>query len=187
MLDVKLVLNQAEENMEATLLFLDEALAHIRAGKANPRILDGIKVDYYGSHVPLANVSTVTTPDAKTITVQPWEKAMLPVIEKAILNSGVGITPMNNGEVIRLAIPPLTEERRKEFVKLVKKFGEDSKIAIRNIRRDANEHLKKKQKDEKISEDLLKEAETKVQKATNEHIAEIDQILVHKEKEIMEV
>ncbi|GAB1414734.1 ribosome recycling factor [Paludibacter sp.] len=186
MLDVKLVLNQAEENMEATLLFLDEALAHIRAGKANPRILDGIKVDYYGSHVPLANVSTVTTPDAKTITVQPWEKAMLPVIEKAILNSGVGITPMNNGEVIRLAIPPLTEERRRQLAKQSRQEGEDAKISIRNARRDAIEKLKKMIKDG-LPEDVEKDAEADAQKIHDRYVKKVEEMLAAKEKEIMTV
>jgi ribosome recycling factor len=143
MQDVKPILNEAEENMEASILFLDEALAHIRAGKANPRILDGIKVDYYGSHVPLSNVATVTTPDAKTITIQPWEKGLIAVIEKAILNSDVGITPMNNGETIRLGIPPLTEERRKQLAKQARHEGEEAKISVRNARREAIEKLKK--------------------------------------------
>src|ERR1035437_6880921 len=117
MQEVKPLLTHAEESMEATVLFLDEALAHIRAGKANPRILDGVKIEYYGSHVPISNVANITTPDAKTITIQPFEKALIAVIEKAILNSDVGITPMNNGETIRLGIPPLTEDRRKQLAK----------------------------------------------------------------------
>ncbi|MBP7612689.1 MAG: ribosome recycling factor, partial [Paludibacter sp.] len=137
MLDVKPHLTHAEDNMEASILFLDESLAHIRAGKANPRILDGVKVDYYGQHVPISSVATITTPDAKTITIQPWEKALISVIEKAILNSDVGITPMNNGETIRLGIPPLTEDRRKQLAKQSKAECEDAKISIRNARRDA--------------------------------------------------
>jgi ribosome recycling factor len=186
MQDVKPILNQAEENMEAALMFLDESLAHIRAGKANPRILDGIRVDYYGSQVPLSNVATVTTPDAKTITVQPWEKAMMPVIEKAILNSDVGITPMNNGEVIRLSIPPLTEERRKQLAKQAKHEGEEAKISIRNARRDAIDKLKKMIKDG-LPEDVEKDAENEAQKVHDKYVRKVDEMLAAKEKEIMTV
>lgn len=186
MQDVKPILNQAEENMEAALMFLDESLAHIRAGKANPRILDGIRVEYYGSHVPLSNVATVATPDAKTITVQPWEKAMMPVIEKAILNSDVGITPMNNGEVIRLSIPPLTEERRKQLAKQAKHEGEEAKISIRNARRDAIDRLKKMIKDG-LPEDVEKDAENEAQKIHDKYVRKVDEMLAAKEKEIMTV
>lgn len=186
MQDVKPILSQAEENMEAALMFLDESLAHIRAGKANPRILDGIRVEYYGSHVPLSNVATVTTPDAKTITVQPWEKAMMSVIEKAIQNSDVGITPMNNGEVIRLNIPPLTEERRKQLAKQAKHEGEEAKISIRNARREAIDKLKKMLKDG-LPEDVEKDAEAEAQKIHDKFIRKVEEMLVEKEKEIMTV
>lgn len=186
MQDIKPILNQAEENMEAALFFLDEALAHIRAGKANPRILDGIRIDYYGSHVPLSNVATVTTPDAKTITIQPWEKAMISVIEKAILNSDVGITPMNNGETIRLGIPPLTEERRRQLVKQSKHEGEEAKISVRNARREAIEKLKKLSK-EGLPEDVAKDAEGEAQKIHDKYIKKVDDLLMAKEKEIMTV
>jgi len=186
MQDVKPILNQAEENMEAALMFLDESLAHIRAGKANPRILDGIRVEYYGSHVPLTNVATVTTPDAKTITIQPWEKGMMSVIEKAIQNSDVGITPMNNGEVIRLAIPPLTEERRRQLAKQSKHEGEEAKISIRNARRDAIDKLKKMIKDG-LPEDIEKDAENEAQKIHDKYIRKVDDMLAAKEKEIMTV
>ena len=185
-MEVKPYLNDAQDSMEATLLFLDEALAHIRAGKANPRILDGIKVDYYGAMTPLTNVATVTTPDAKTITIQPWEKAMMSVIEKAILNSDVGITPMNNGEVIRLGIPPLTEERRKQLVKQARAEGEDAKISIRNARRDVIEKLKKLLK-EGLPEDVEKDAEAEAQKIHDKYIKKVDEQLAEKEKEIMTV
>ncbi|MDO9633751.1 MAG: ribosome recycling factor [Paludibacter sp.] len=184
--EVKPILNQAEENMEAALLFLDESLAHIRAGKANPRILDGIRVDYYGSHVPISSVATVTTPDAKTISIQPWEKAMMSVIEKAILNSDVGITPMNNGEVIRLGIPPLTEERRKQLAKQSKHEGEEAKISIRNARREAIEKLKKMVKDG-LPEDVEKDAEGEAQKIHDKFIRKVEEMLAAKEKEIMTV
>lgn len=186
MQDVKPILNQAEENMEAALMFLDESLAHIRAGKANPRILDGIRVEYYGSHVPLTNVATVTTPDAKTITIQPWEKGMMSVIEKAIQNSDVGITPMNNGEVIRLAIPPLTEERRRQLAKQSKHEGEEAKISIRNARRDAIDKLKKMIKDG-LPEDIEKDAENEAQRIHDKYIRKVDDMLAAKEKEIMTV
>jgi ribosome recycling factor len=143
-------------------------------------------VEYYGSHVPLSNVATVATPDAKTITVQPWEKAMMPVIEKAILNSDVGITPMNNGEVIRLSIPPLTEERRKQLAKQAKHEGEEAKISIRNARRDAIDKLKKMIKDG-LPEDVEKDAENEAQKVHDKYVRKVDEMLAAKEKEIMTV
>ncbi len=186
MQDIKPYLTHAEDNMEAAVLFLDEALAHIRAGKANIRILDGVKIEYYGSHVPIANVATVTTPDAKTITIQPWEKALISVIEKAILNSDVGITPMNNGETIRLGIPPLTEERRRQLAKQSKAECEEAKISIRNARRDAIEHLKKLVK-EGLPEDMEKDGEASVQKIHDKFIKRIDEMYAAKEKEIMTV
>lgn len=186
MQDVKPILTEAEENMEATLLFLDESLAHIRAGKANPRILDGVKVEYYGSHVPISNVATVTTPDAKTITIQPWEKGLIGILEKAILNSDVGITPMNNGEIIRLSIPPLTEERRKQLVKQARHEGEEAKISVRNARREAIDSLKKLIK-EGLPEDVEKDAEASAQKIHDKYIKKIDDMLADKEKEIMTV
>ncbi len=186
MQDIKPYLTHAEDNMEAACLFLDEALAHIRAGKANIRILDGVKVEYYGSHVPVSNVATITTPDAKTISIQPYERALIAVIEKAILNSDVGITPMNNGETIRLGIPPLTEERRRQLAKQSKAECEDAKISVRNARRDAIEHLKKLVK-EGLPEDEEKDAEALVQKIHDKYIKKIDEMYVAKEKEIMTV
>ena len=186
MLDVKPHLTHAEDNMEASILFLDESLAHIRAGKANPRILDGVKVDYYGQHVPISSVATITTPDAKTITIQPWEKALISVIEKAILNSDVGITPMNNGETIRLGIPPLTEDRRKQLAKQSKAECEDAKISIRNARRDAIENFKKMVK-EGLPEDVEKDAEDEAQKIHDKYVKKVEELLAAKEKEIMTV
>ena len=186
MLDVKPHLTHAEDNMEAAILFLDESLAHIRAGKANTRILDGIKVEYYGQHVPISSVATVTTPDAKTISIQPWEKALISVIEKAIMNSDVGITPMNNGETIRLGIPPLTEDRRKQLAKQSKAECEDAKISVRNARRDALEHVKKMVK-EGLPEDVEKDTEVAVQKIHDKYIRKIDDMYVAKEKEILTV
>ena len=143
-MDVTIIKQEAEEKMQMTLEFLDETFSRIRAGRANVHILDGIRVDYYGSTVPLSNVANINTPDAKTIVVQPWEKAMLKVVEKAIMDSDVGITPENNGEVIRLGIPPLTEERRRNLVKQTKQEAEDAKISIRNARREAIDDVKKR-------------------------------------------
>ena len=186
MQEVKPYLTRAEDNMEATVLFLDEALAHIRAGKANPRILDGVKVDYYGSNVPIGSVATITTPDAKTISIQPYEKGLISIIEKAILNSDVGINPMNNGETIRLGIPPLTEDRRRQLAKQSKAECEDAKISVRNARRDAIEHFKKMVK-EGLPEDVEKDAEVSVQKIHDKYIKKIDDLYLAKEKEIMTV
>jgi len=186
MQDVKPILTEAGDSMEATLLFLDESLAHIRAGKANSRILDGVRVDYYGSLVPISNVATITTPDAKTISIQPWEKGLIAAIEKAIINSEVGIMPMNNGETIRLSIPPLTEERRKQLAKQARHEGEEAKISVRNSRREAIDKLKKMMKDG-LPEDVEKDAEGSVQKIHDKYIKKIDDMLADKEKEIMTV
>lgn len=176
----------AEEKMEQAVLHLDDALAHIRAGKANVRILDAVRVEYYGSVVPLSNVSTITTPDARTISIQPWEKKMIADIERAILNSEVGITPENNGEIIRLIIPSLTEERRKALVKQTKGEGEDAKISIRNARRDAIDGLKKEIKNG-LAEDVEKDAENEVQKIHDRYIKKVEELLSAKEREIMTV
>lgn len=178
--------SEAEEMMQAAVLYLDDALAHIRAGKASARILDPIKVDYYGAATPLSNVSTITTPDARTIQIQPWEKNMLSVIERALINSNIGLAPNNNGEVIRLIIPPLTEERRRDLAKQCKAEAENAKVSIRNARRDAIEDLKKAQKDG-LPEDAAKDAETEVQKLHDKYIKQIDEVFAKKEKEIMTV
>jgi len=186
MIDKEKNLAEAKAKMESAMAHLDEVLARIRAGKANPRILDGIRVDYYGSQTPLANVANITTPDAKSIVIQPWEKSMLREIEKAILASEVGITPENNGEIIRLGIPPLTEERRRQLSKQAKQEGEESKIVIRNARRDAIELLKKAIKDG-MPEDVEKDAEAEVQKVHDKFIKMVDECVAAKEKEIMTV
>ncbi len=164
-----------------------DELSKIRTGKATTALLDGIKVDYYGTMTPLKQVANVSTPDVHTVSVQPWEKTMIQTIEKAILNANLGLNPANDGSIIRVPIPPLNEERRKELVKLVKRFGEDGKIAIRNVRRDAIEHLKKAEKEEHFSEDERKRAEQECQKLTDRHVKDVDNLLDHKEKEIMEV
>ena len=184
--DVNHYLNPAEEKMEMAVEYLDEALAHIRAGKANPKILDGIRVDYYGSADPISNVANISVPDARTIAITPWEKSMFKVIEKAIINSELGITPENNGEVIRISIPPLTEERRKALVKQSKNEAEQAKISVRNARRDAIEGLKKAIKDG-MPEDVEKDAEAKVQKIHDRFMKRIDEIFAAKEKEILTV
>lgn len=186
MIDVKELEKKAEAKMHASVEFLEETLAHIRAGKANPRILDGIKIDYYGNITPLSGVASINTPDAKTIIIQPWEKNMLSVIEKAILNSDVGITPDNNGELIRLGIPPLTGERRKALAKQSKQEAEDAKISIRNARRDAIDAVKKSVK-EGTPEDVAKDSEASLQKIHDKYIKLIDEHYAAKEKEIMTV
>lgn len=186
MIDPKTILSDAEESMQATVLFLDETLAHIRAGKATPRILDPIRVDYYGASTPLANVATITVPDARTIQIQPWEKNMLAVVERALINSNIGLAPNNNGESIRLILPPLTEERRAQLAKQCKQETESAKVSIRNARRDAVETLKKQVKDG-MPEDVEKDQEQEVQKLHDRYIRQIDDIYAKKEKEIMTV
>ena len=186
MADLKELEKSAEAKMQSTIEFLEESLAHIRAGKANPRILDGVKLEYYGTITPLSGVASVTTPDAKTIIVQPWEKQMLKEVEKAILNSDVGITPDNNGEIIRLSIPPLTEERRKALVKQSKQEAEEAKISVRNARRDAIDAIKKSVKDG-TPEDMAKDAEASMQKVHDKYIKKIDELFADKEKEILTV
>ncbi len=186
MTDVKTYLNDAEEKMTLSVSFLDDALASIRAGKANPRILDPVRVDYYGSKVTISNVATVSTPDAKTIAIQPWEKSMLKEVERALQNSEIGITPENNGEVIYLRLPPLTEERRKNLVKQAKQEAENAKVSVRNARRAAIEGLKKAIKDG-MPEDVEKDGENEVQKIHDKYIKKIDEIFAAKEKEILTV
>ena len=186
MADIKEFEKKAEEKMQSSVEFLEETLAHIRAGKANPRILDGIRVDYYGSQTALSGVASVNTPDAKTIVIQPWEKKMLGEIEKAIINSDLGLNPMNDGEMIRLSIPPLTEERRRLLVKQSKQESEEAKISVRNARRDAIEAIKKSVKDG-TPEDVAKDAENAVQKIHDKYIKQIDDLYATKEKEIMTV
>ena len=184
--DVNHYLNPAEEKMEMAVEYLDEALAHRRAGKANAKLRDGIRVDYCGGAPPISNVANISVPDARTIAITPWEKSMFKVIEKAIINSELGITPENNGEVIRISIPPLTEERRKALVKQSKNEAEQAKISVRNARRDAIEGLKKAIKDG-MPEDVEKDAEAKVQKIHDRFMKRIDEIFAAKEKEILTV
>jgi len=186
MTDVKTYLDPAEEKMEMAVGYLDEALAHIRAGKANPKILDGIRVEYYGSAVPIGNVANISVPDARTITITPWEKSMFKEVEKAIINSELGITPENNGEIIRISIPPLTEERRKMLVKQSKAEAENAKVSVRNARRDAIDGLKKAIK-QGMPEDVEKDAEATAQKLHDKYLKKIDDLFAAKEKEILTV
>lgn len=180
-------IKDAKLRMDKSLDALRSELSKIRSGKATTALLDGIKVDYYGNMTPIAQTGNLTVLDAHTLSYTPWDKSILTAVDKSILESNIGLNPVSDGTNLRIPIPPLNEERRKELVKLVKKFGEDSKVAVRNIRRDANEHLKKEQKEKKLSEDELKASEDRVQKLTDEHIKMVDEILKHKEKEIMEV
>lgn len=184
--EVQMVYEMTKERMEKAIEHLDNELIRIRAGKANVHILDGVLVDYYGTPTPLTQVSNLSTPDARTIMIQPWEKAMIGPIEKALMNSNVGITPSNNGEVIRLAIPQLTEERRRDLVKQVKNEGENARVSVRNARRDANEEYKSMQKDG-LSEDETKDAEDAIQKLTNEFTENVETIVDAKDKDIMTI
>ena len=187
MSELKDLIAQAGAQMEKTVEHLEEALARVRAGKANVKILDGIMVEYYGSLVPLTQVGTVTVPDAKSIVITPWEKGIIRDIERAIINSPLGITPENNGEVVRLGVPPLTEDRRRELVRQVKADTETAKVSIRNARRDTNELIKKSIKADNTPEDVAKDAEADVQKLHDRYIKRVDELFAAKEKEIMTV
>ena len=186
MFDVKQCLSNCEEKMEMAVMYLEDELSHVRAGKANVHILDNIRVNSYGSMVPLNNVSAITTPDARTLAIKPWDKSMFKLIEKAIMDSEVGITPENNGEIIRLSIPPLTGERRQQLTKQCGKSGETARISVRNVRRDGIDKLKKAIK-EGLSEDNEKDAEAELQKIHDKFMKRIDAALANKEKEIMTV
>jgi len=181
--EIKFVLDSAKESMNGTMSHLEKALVKIRAGKASPVMLSSVKVDYYGSTTPLAQIANINTPDARTITVQPWEKNMLQEIEKAIMNANIGFNPMNNGDNIIINVPPLTEERRIELTKQAKSEAEDAKVGIRNARQDANKEIRNID----VSEDFQKNAEADIQELTNIYIKKIDAILVIKEAEIMKV
>ena len=184
--EVDFVLEHCEERMEAAIEHLEKELLHIRAGKASPAMLDGVLVEYYGSMTPLNQVSNISTPDARTIAIQPWEKGLIPVIEKAILAANLGFNPDNNGEIIRINIPVLTEERRKILVKQVHQESETAKVSIRTARKEANDSLKKLQKDG-LSEDLEKDAEVNVQKLTDDFGEKVDYLVKAKEKDIMTI
>lgn len=187
MSDKEKILVDAKERMQKSLHSLSEDLLTIRAGKANPAILNKVQVESYGGHVHLNQLANIFAQDAKTLIIEPWDKNSLKEIEKAVIKSNLGIMPVNDGRLIRLNFPPLTEDRRNDLARMLHKTGEETKVAIRNIRRDANEHYKKMEKDKLISEDEKKRLEEEVQKLTDQHIAKIDDEIKHKEKEIREV
>jgi len=183
---ISLQLEDSADQMKKAVAHAESELTKIRAGKAMPSMLDGIHVDYYGVSTPLSQVSNINTPDARTLIVQPWEKTMLSPIEKAILDANIGLTPQNDGSIIRLNIPPLTEERRRDLVRKVKEEAEKGRVAVRNIRKDANDVIKKL-KNDGVSEDEIKAGEAEVQKLTDRYIAEVDKLAEAKEKDIMTV
>jgi ribosome recycling factor len=184
--EVDFVIEHCNEKMRAAIRHLEKELVHIRAGKASPAMLEGLHVDYYGTQTPLNQVSNISTPDARTIAIQPWEKNMIPIIEKTIRNANLGFNPDNNGELIRINIPPLTEERRRQLVKQAGQEGETAKVSIRLARKDGNESLKKLLKDG-LSEDIEKDAEAEIQKLTDNFVKKIDILVEAKEKDIMTI
>jgi ribosome recycling factor len=184
--EIEFCIEEAKERMQGALTHLEGELKKMRAGKADPHVFDGIYVDYYGVNTPLNQVANINTPDPRTISIQPWEKPMIDVIEKAILAANIGLTPANNGEIIRINIPILTEERRLMLVKQVKSEGENTKVAVRNIRRDSNDYIKKLKKDG-LSEDTAKDTETEIQKITDDHIKKVDDLIQRKEDDIMTI
>ncbi len=186
MIDSKTILDPAQERMDKAIVHLEEAMMNVRAGRATPNVLNGVMVDYYGSQVPVGGVASVTVPDAKTILIQPWEKNMIPVIEKAIMVANIGMTPSNNGEQIRLTVPALTEERRKQLVKQIHAEAETARVSLRNARRDAVEAFKKAQKDG-MPEDMAKDGEEAAQKLLDKYSKKIEELLAAKEKEVMTV
>ncbi|NOZ04207.1 MAG: ribosome recycling factor [FCB group bacterium] len=181
------IYNDAKHRMDQAINHTRMELGKIRTGRANPEIFDSITVSYYGTNMPLNQVSTISVPEARLITIQPYEKNLIPVIEKAIMESKLGFMPNNNGSMILVPVPPLSEERRKELIRYVHQIVEDGRIAIRNVRRDVNQHLKTAQKEDHISEDEIRRAESEIQELTDEHIKTLNEIQVEKEKEIMEV
>ncbi len=184
---MKETLKDAEDRMKKALASLEKDFSKLRTGRASASLLDGIKVDYYDTPTPLDQIASVSTPDSRTITIQPWDKSAFSKVEKAILKSDLGLNPVNDGKIIRIAIPPLTEERRKDLAKVAKKYAEDAKVAVRNIRRDANEALKKKKNDKTLSEDEMHKGQEDVQKLTDAYVVKCDESYSAKEKEIMEI
>lgn len=178
---------ETKNRMKKTSDLLVQELAKLRTGRASPALLDGIKVEYYGNPVPLNQVAAISIPDPKMIVIQPWDKSVLPEIEKAVYKAQTGLVPNNDGNLIRISIPLLTEERRRDLIKLVHKLGEDTKVAIRNIRREANDLIKKQEKDKQISEDESHQLSSRIQKTTDDSIKSVDEILKTKEKEVMEI
>lgn len=181
------IIQDAQKRMDKAVQQLKNELASIRTGRATPSLLDKVKVEYYGTLTPVNQLANISAPEPKLLTIQPWDKNVLEDIEKAILKSELGLTPNNDGHIIRIQIPSLTEERRQELVKMVKKYGEEAKVAIRNVRRDANDLVKKDEKDGKLPEDESRRLQENIQQTTNEFIAKVDQVVEDKEKEMMEV
>lgn len=184
--EIQMYLDEAEDNMKKAVSHVSGEFNKIRAGKAQPNMLDGLMVDYYGNKTPINQVASITTPDARTVMIKPWEKKMLAEIERAIINSDLGLNPQSDGEIVRLNIPPLTEERRRQLVKQAKNEAESGKVSVRNVRKDANDSIKKLTK-EGVSEDAVKEGEDRVQEITDKYTNRIDSLLAEKEKEIMTV
>ncbi len=180
------VINDADRRMDKAIEAFEKDLAHVRTGRASAALLEGITVDYYGTSMPLNQVASIAVPESRLLTIQPWDNNILGDIEKAILASDLGLTPSNDGKIIRVSVPPLTEERRKELVRLIKKMAEDCRVAIRNVRRDAIEKLKAQKKDKELSEDEMYKLQDDVQKLTDRHIKQVEGVLAKKEKEIME-
>lgn len=186
-MDIDGILLETEENMDKAMAALERDFAKLRTGRASTGLVEGIRADYYGTPTPLGQMASIAVPDSRTITIQPWDRGGFAAVEKALLKSDLGLTPVNDGKIIRIAIPPLTEERRRELVKVARKYGEETKIAVRNMRRDANDSLKKAEKDKEISEDEQKRALDDVQKLTDRYVAEVDRKCQAKEKEIMDI
>jgi ribosome recycling factor len=182
--EIELIFEETSDHMTKSILHLGKELLKIRAGRANPSMLEGVRLEYYGALTPLSQVSNISSPDARTLAVQPWEKGIISEIEKAIMNANLGLNPQNNGEMVIINIPPLTEERRRDLVKRARSESEDAKIGIRTARKDANDMLKSV---EGVSEDVIKDAEERVQNLTNQHVSKVEEILSVKEKEIMTV
>lgn len=186
-MDMDSILLDAEERMEKAIAALEREFSRLRTGRASASLVDGIKVDYYGTPTPISQVASVAVPDSRCITIQPWDRNAFSLIEKAILKSDLGLNPVNDGKIIRINIPPLTEERRKDLVKMARKYAEEAKVAVRNVRRDANEQLKKLEKNKELSEDDLRKAQEDVQKLTDRFVAKTDEKAGAKEKEIMDI
>lgn len=185
--NAKQIITAAEEKMHSAVVFLEESLKNYRVGKANPQVFNKVLVNYYGTPTPVPQVGSVTAPDAKTLAIQPWEKSLIPAIEKAIIDANIGLTPSNNGETIRCTVPALTEERRKELCKNAKTEGENAKVVVRNARREAVDALKKAVKNDGMSEDIQKEGEDEIQKLTDKKVKVIDELVAAKEKDILAV
>jgi len=181
------VISESKDSMSRSVEALKREMSKVRTGRASISLLDDVRVDYYGTPTPLNQVGTLAVPEARLITITPWEKQLIPDIEKAIMKSDLGLNPASDGQLIRIAIPALTEERRKEMVKVIRRMGEDAKIAVRNARRDANDNLKMLEKEKEISEDDLKRGEKQVQEVTDSFVEKVDEVVAHKEKEVMEI